>query len=296
MSDNRKKRAVLALGYFDSVHVGHQAVIGNAVKIAKELCAITVVVSFEGNLRAIFSDGQERTVFNALERKQFITSLGVDEIFFAPVSKEFLSMDKNEFIDFLNNKYEVLCYVSGEDYKFGKFGKGTVADLKEYAAIHAQNCITVSTENYDFKRISTTAVKHYLTNGDISTANNLLGRKYSITGVVFSDRKVGGLIGFPTINIKIDSDRHRLKDGVYSGTIIINEKTYKAVINYGARPTFDLNEKLVEAHILDFEGELYGQKVTLFFDGFLRDVVKFDDVEALKDQIKKDIQKVRETL
>ena len=120
-----------------------------------------------------------------------------------------------------------------------------------------------------------------------------MGRQYSVTGEVFEDRKVGTTLGFPTVNIKIDDQKHRLKSGVYAGKITVDGNEYKAVINYGARPTFGLDASLIEAHLIGFSGQLYGRELKVRFDDFLRDVKKFDSVEQLKLQIEKDLERVK---
>lgn len=289
MSDKEKVPTVIALGYFDSVHLGHKKVIESAINKAKELGAKTVVFTFQGNLKAAIGSGDEKTVFSAKEREEFIKSLGVDEIYFAPVDMNFLSMGKLAFLNLLNRKYNIKCYVSGNDYHFGKFGKGGVDDIKSYAKKNGQDYIVVDTFNLEGQKVSTTAIKKLLDSGDVSAAAALLGRAYTVCGTVFEDRKVGHKLGFPTANVKIDKDKHRLKDGVYSGTINLDGKTYKTVINYGARPTFDLTEKLLEAHVIDFNGQLYGKEITLSFDRYLRDIKKFGSQEELKKQLEMDI-------
>ena len=201
--------------------------------------------------------------------------------------------DKFDFIKFLNEKYNVICYVCGEDYRFGKFGSGNVDDIKRYAKEKEQDCIVSKIELYDGIKISTSRIKQLLTNGTIEKANLLLALPYFIEGTVFSDRKVGRNLGFPTINVKIDQAKHHLKDAVYTGHICVDNVKYKTIINYGARPTFDLNEKLIEAHIVDFSGDLYGKKVRLYFDKFLRDIQKFTSRDDLVAQLKKDLIAVK---
>ena len=294
MSDKIKVPSVIALGYFDSVHLGHKKVIESAIDIAKEYGAQTVVFTFKGNLKAAVGGGDEKAVFSAKEREQFIKELGVDEIYFAPVDLNFLSMGKLAFLNLLNRKYDIKCYVSGNDYRFGRFGQGSVQDIIRYAKKNGQDYKIVETFNLDAEKVSTTAVKKLLDEGNVKGVNALLGRAYSISGAVFEDRGVGHKIGFPTVNVKIDKDKHRLKDGVYAGRISLDGKIYKTIINYGARPTFDLSEKLLEAHIIDFCGELYGKEITLQFDGFIRDIKKFDDQEQLKSQLEKDLAEVKE--
>lgn len=293
MSDKELKRAVIALGYFDSVHRGHKKVIEKAKELASSLNAITVVFTFEGNLKAVLGNNQEKVVFTPLERQKFIKDLGADEIFFAPTNKDFLSMEKGDFLRLLNKSYNVLSYVSGQDYRFGKFGEGTVDDIEHYALNHGQTAHVVNTLCVNGKRVSTTAIKGLLSAGDVENANLLLGRKYSITGKVVEGRKVGGKIGFPTVNVSIDKDKHRLKDGVYQGEVDIDGKTYVAVINYGARPTFNLDEKLIEAHVIDFNGVIYGKTLTLRFSRFMRDIIKFNNCDELKEQLIKDVKRVK---
>ena len=294
MSDKNFSPVVIALGYFDSVHLGHQKVINNACVLAKQNNAKTVVFTFKGNLKGALGCGKEKTVFTFKEREKFIKALGVDEIYFAPTDKEFLSLSKLDFLDKLCSTYNVLGFVSGEDYRFGKFGEGNTEFLSEYAKNNGQTYVIVDTLSTDSEKISTTLIKSLLSDGKVKQVNALLGRKYSITGEVFADRKVGRTIGFPTLNIKVDKDKHQLKDGVYYGGITLDGVDYKAVINYGARPTYGLEEKLIEAHVIDFNGDLYGETVTILFDAFMREVKKFDSEIQLKEQLKADIKSVRE--
>ena len=123
----------------------------------------------------------------------------------------------------------------------------------------------------------------------------MLTERYSVSGVVFEDRKIGTKIGFPTVNIAIDKDLEHLKDGVYAGSITIDGKEYKTMINYGARPTFDLQSKLCESHIIGFSGLLYGREITIYFDYYLRDIIKFDNVEELVKQLGEDLQRIKES-
>ncbi len=293
MLDKLNERVVIALGYFDSVHLGHQRVIKTAKEQAEMFGAKTVVFTFKGNLRATLSGGQGNVVYNACERENFIKDLGVDQVFFAPTSRNFLSMGKLAFLNYLNKIYDICCYVSGEDYRFGKRGKGDVQYLERYAKLRGQTVKTVDTLNFEYGKISTTVIKELLTSGKIEKANQLLGRTYSVSGMVFADRKVGSALGFPTINLKQEKEKQSLKFGVYAGSVAFNGVNRKALINYGARPTFDLDEPLIEAHILNFSGDLYGAKVTVEFERFMREVIKFENKEQLIKQLTKDLEMVK---
>ena len=292
MSD-KKKGAVIALGFFDSVHLGHVKVIKSARDYADKQASELVVFTFDGNLKSFITGSREKNVCTFSERKKLIMDIGADEIRFAPVTKEFLSQDKRAFLDWLNGEYNVICYVSGRDYRFGKGGQGTVKDIEEYAKSHGQEQIIVDLLTYGDQKISTSRIKELLASGDIEMANLLLGRNFSVSGKVYSDRGVGESLGYPTLNLKADDDKIELKSGVYSGRVEIDNKEYKAIINNGGRPTFDLYNKVIEAHLLDFNGNLYEKIVTVKFNRYLRDTVKFKDSKSLIRQLKMDEQSVR---
>lgn len=295
MYDKTVKTCVIALGYFDSVHIGHRRVIDTAVKIAEHKRAKCIVFSFDGNLRAFTVVGEEKYVYSAEERKSLILKRGVDEVLFLPVTRDFLSKDKKEFLEYLNSTYDITDYVCGEDYRFGRNGDGDVAYLQEYAAAHKQRLTVAPTERCGKEKISTGLIKSLLADGDVAKANELLGENYFVTGVVVRDRGVGRRIGFPTVNIRLESDRVKLKDGVYYGRATENGATYTAIINYGKRPTYGLSERLIEAHLIGFDGELYGQTVRIVFDGYIRDIMKFTDENALIKQLKADEEFVKNT-
>ena len=293
MSDKIKKPTVIALGYFDSVHVGHKKVIESAKAYANKHGLSLTIFTFKGNLKEKLGYPQEKCVYLPIEREKFFMQLGADEVYFAPVSRSFLGMGKLAFLNYINRRYQIKCYFTGTDYRFGSKGKGNVEYLNRYAKNHGQDYVVIDTLNILGKKCSTTAIKEALTLGDIKRANTLLGRNYSVSGVVRRDRHVGTEIGFPTVNIAINRDKFSLKNGVYSGKIDIDGKCYKTVINYGARPTFDLGERLIEAHIVGFSGDLYGKKLTVEFTDFIREIKKFNGKEELIKQLKKDVQGVK---
>ena len=294
MSDNLTK-TVLALGYFDSVHKGHRVVLSEAKKLADELGAKLTVFTFKGNLKAALSGEKDKYVYGYKEREVLFRELGADDVFFAPVDFNFLSLGKLAFLNKMNKKYSIVGYVCGEDYRFGKFGEGKVKDLAAYAESKKQRLIVVPpvlTE--DGRKISTTYIKRLLAAGDLKKANEMLGRPYSFTGVVKEGRKVGTEMGFPTANVIPDKEKQPVRDGVYAGHLFIEGTRYKAVINYGTRPTFHLSDKLAEIHIMDFSGDLYGKEITVFMDAFIREIVRFYSEEELARRIKQDEQEVRD--
>lgn len=290
MSD---KKTVIALGYFDSVHLGHRAVLGEARALADSLNASLVVFTFDGNLKAAVGDEKDTYVYDKFEREGLYKKLGADEIYFAKVDYNFLSTGRLAFLNKLNKKYDIAAYVCGKDYRFGKFGEGGLEDLKKYAEKNSQIVRVIDTVEKRGVKVSTTAVKRLLASGNLREANELLGESYFMFGVVAHGRAVGASLGFPTVNVELANGRQRIKKGVYAGRVSVGGKEYKAMINYGARPTFGLSKDVVEAHIIDFSGDVYGEKIVLYFDGYLRDIKSFGDGNGLKAQLDKDLLDVK---
>ena len=285
MSD---RKTVIALGYFDGVHKGHNAVLTIAKDRAERENSRAAVFTFGGNLRGTLSGG--KCVFTAKERARLLKEKGFDEVFSAPVTEKFLSFSPERFLDFLNKKFRVSGYVCGEDYRFGKGGSGDVGFLKEYAEKRGQFVEVCPAVIIKGEKVSATLIKKRLSVGDVKGANELLSTDYFITGKVKRDRKVGRKLGFPTVNIYVDADKCELKNGVYVGYSVINGVKYTAIINYGSRPTFNLNEKLLEAHLIGFSGSLYGKKLRISFTRYLRDIFTFNNEEELKEQLRKDAE------
>lgn len=284
---------VVALGYFDSVHKGHRKVIEEAQALAREIGASVTVFTFDGNLRAALSLKGDKCVYSLKERVKIFEEMGVKDVFVQKVDFNFLSTGKLAFLNKLNKKLNIKAYVCGEDYRFGKFAQGTVEDLKKYAAANSQAVRIVETVSKDGKKVSSSRIKAFLAAGDIKAANELLIRHYSFDGTVFRDRGVGASLGFPTANIKVEKHKQPLKEGVYGGRAVVDGAEYKAVINFGTRPTFGGGETLIEAHLLDFSGDIYGKPITVFFDFFIRDTRKFYSEEELKKQICSDAETVK---
>ena len=284
---------VIAMGYFDSVHLGHQRVIRKARKLADENSATLTVFTFLGNVKDVLNGRKESSVYLPTEREKILKGLGADHIYFAPITKEFLSLDKKVFLDDLNQKFNIIGYVSGLDYTFGAFGKGDATYLTEYAKEKGQTHLVVDTLNVEGEKVSTTLIKSLLEKGDMQKANKFLGRNYTLCGTVVKDRQVGKQLGFPTANILIDSQKFAIKDGVYSGVVDVYGKAYKSIINYGARPTFDLDKKVVEAHLIGFDGDLYGKQIEVEFLRFMREIQKFTSAEKLIEQLNFDMQMIK---
>ena len=292
MSGKDLTPTVVALGYFDSVHIGHRKVLKEAEKLAESLSATLTVFTFDGNLRAALSLRADKYVYSLEERKEIFRELGIENLYVQPVDFNFLSTGKLAFLNKLNKKMNIVGYVCGEDYKFGKFAKGTVDDLAKFADAQGQKLAVVKTMCVGDKRVSSSRIKTLLGAGEIKAANELLGRPYSYTSKVVRGKGVGTSLGFPTANFKLDKGKQPLKLGVYGGRAIVDGKEYKAVINFGNSPTFNGTEPLIETHIVGISGEQYDKTVTLFFDSYIREIRKFYNVDELKKQIESDVRQV----
>ena len=227
------------------------------------------------------------------ERLIRLNEMGISAVVFGEASPAYLSRSPEEFLRELDERYEIRGYVCGGDYRYGKNAAGTAVSLAEYAAARGRFCEVAEDVTADGVRVSTSAVRELLKKGDVAAANRLLVAPYPVFGRVFEDRKVGRTLGFPTINLRADPEKTKLKSAVYTGHIALNGKTYRAIVNYGARPTFGLNETLVEAHIDGFSGNLYGEDVLLCLDGYLREICAFHTKEELSLQLKRDLEAIR---
>lgn len=291
---DNKTKTVMCLGFFDSLHLGHISVIQKAKTLANELGATVTVFSFNGNLKKALFSSEEKVVLLPSERKKALYELGIESTYFMPVSKKYLGLDKREFLDFLTQKFNVSAFVFGEDFRFGKGAVGNVDYIREYASEKGILVSVVDTYLVDNEKVSTTRIKELLENGKINTANELLGKDYFITGKVYKDRGVGTKMGFPTANVKFSKEKALVKKGVYYGTVKVRGKFYKALINYGTRPTFNENELTLEVFLIGFSGNLYDKSLTVYFKEYLREEVKFNDIKELSETIKKDLQRVKE--
>ena len=282
---------VLALGYFDSLHLGHGKLISAAVKFASENNASVTVATFEdGFLRSVGRD--EKEVFLLRERKSILAKLGVNDVCVFPADKEFLSQTKEQFCGRIRDIGPSAVFV-GADYRFGKNASGDAEYLKNNLGIPT---FAVDIFTVDGKKASTSTVRELINQGEIEQANKLLTVPYYISGNVVEGRKDGRRMNLPTVNITPEEDKLLPKEGVYAAMVSEGEKEYLAVLNVGGHPTFSDDKINVEAHIIGFDGNLYGQNVSVCPKRYLRDIKKFADKEELKAQIEIDIRKTKELL
>lgn len=286
---------VVCLGYFDCAHRGHLELIQQAKETAKaQNCAVGVFTFSNNPYKLLRKD--IKVIYNITDREYIFGKLGVDIILEANFDREFINIKPNDFLDKLTKNKNIKKIIVGEDYTYGKDARGNVASLKDYCLNNNISLKVVDIVKYDGQKISSTLIRKLLVDGDICRVNELLSLPYFIEGNVVCGRKDGSRMGTPTVNINLDEEKVKLKDGVYATYVYINEEKYKAVTNIGNHPTFDDMKDNIECHLIDFSGNLYGKNLRIEFIDRLRDVKKFENVDELVKQIHKDINCAKEIL
>lgn len=278
---------VIALGNFDGIHLGHQAIIKKAIHDAEGEGCKSAVFTFSNHPRNLL--GECDSVKNILypeDKKAVIESLGIDYMFSIPFTKEIMAMDPIEFIDkILIEKFNVKEVLCGFNYHFGYKAAGNVDLLihegaKKGFGVHVTEPFTV-----DGQIVSSSLIRKKIAEGDMTACGKLLGRNYSIGGEVVVGNRLGKKIGFPTSNLNIDKTMVAPPNGVYITLCSYNGVTYPSITNVGNKPTIGKYSKNIETHIFNFDMELYGKTIRVEFLEKMRDERKFDSVEELSKEI-----------
>jgi len=295
------KNAVITIGNFDGVHIGHQALFHEVVEKAESLDGTSIVMTFEPHPVRVLKQNGHLPLITLYEQKvELIENSGVDVLISVPFTKEFAAISAKEFVeDILLKAIGMKAIVVGKDYTFGKNREGDITLLKTFARNLGFEVIVadwIQTAKNGPGRISSTRTRELVMAGRVEEAQKLLGRYYQIRGTVTAGRDRGGkLLGFPTANINLQ-DELCPKNGVYAVTVECMGKMFHGVANIGYSPTFDDHVFSVEVHILDFNENIYGQKIRVNFVRRIRDEKKFSGISQLSDQIKQDIVTARNIL
>lgn len=279
------KDLILALGYFDSLHKGHEQVLQKTVKIATERSLTPAVLIFYGG-----KGGKD--VFTLYERITKIFSLGIDNVIITELNANFMQKTATKFLTELTEFYSVKAVVSGSDFTFGKSASGSVLTLENFFG--KENVITESLLSLNgSNKISTTDIKGELINGNVEKANELLGYNYYVSGKVVKGKMLGKSLGFPTANIVLSDDKLAIKQGVYLTFSIVDNILYPSITNFGTQPTVKGQSVVLETHLKGFNGDLYDKVLTVYFVKRIRDIVAFSSVDELKNQLKLDLEQIK---
>ena len=282
---------VATIGFFDGVHLGHRFLI-NQVKVATSQTGWkSSVITFPVHPRQVIqSEFQPQLLSSPEEKIELLDTTGIDNCIFLPFTRELSLLTAWEFMQLLYEKYYVRMLVIGYDHRFGHNRAETFEDYCRYGrelGIHIMQA-TAYTQEQD--KVSSSSIRRALLAGDVSTAKKYLGYNYFLEGTVVDGYKVGRKIGFPTANLQVDFPNKLIPSvGVYAVSVHVNGQKYKGMLNIGHRPTINNgNDLSIEVHILDFQGDIYHQKIRIEFVDFLRPEMKFNSVDELISQMQKD--------
>ena len=290
---------VVALGNFDGVHLGHQAVLRRAVEVAKERGSWVVAATFDPHPQAVLRPGSEPPLLTTLGlRREALLRNGADEMRVIRFDKELSRKSPEEFIqDVLLKNLGAATVVVGENFRFGYKASGGFEDLRRHMREAGGEAYAVPLEvSGGDEDINSTRIRGLLAAGEVTDAGRLLGRSYVLRGGVVSGEQRGRQLGFPTANVLPEPGIVVPARGVYAGYVDVRGERYLACTNVGLAPTFERNEFKVETHLLDFEGDLYGLVVDVGFVEKVRDEKKFSGIEELRGQISRDVEVAREVM
>jgi len=295
------KKAVITIGNFDGVHIGHQALFHEVIEKADAIDGTSIAMTFKPHPIRVLKENNHPPLITLYEQKvELIAKSGIDVLICVPFTREFAALSAREFVeDILIRQIGMTIIVVGEDYAFGKNREGNIDQLRTFAELFDFEVILadwIQESNNSSDRISSTKIRELVISGHLAKVPKLLGRYYQIRGVVATGRNRGGrLLGFPTANINLH-DELCPKTGVYAVTVEFKNIKHKGVANIGYSPTFDDHVFTVEVHILDFDENIYGQKIRVDFISRIRDEKKFANISELSEQIRRDVEKALEIL
>ena len=288
-------KRIIALGFFDGVHLGHQALLRECCRMAEQLNMHTAAITFDRHPKALFTESVPPLLTTAADRQRLLERYGMEQVYRFPVTEAVMGMPWERFLE------ELLAmgaagFVCGYDFRFGHKGKGDGEKLARFCRERGLPCTIVPEQDLDGIRISSTYIRRQLETGDMATAVRFLGHPHILTETVVPGQKLGRKLGFPTANLHLPQGIAVPKFGVYACVARIGAEAYPAVANIGTRPTVSGSGITVEPWILDYTGDLYGREITLEFHRFLRPEMKFDSLEALQGEIFRNARQAREIL
>lgn len=297
----------IALGNFDGLHLGHKQVIGPILPPAfsQDDRAWATVVTFNPHPQEFFTGESKKLLTPQREKVAELEKIGVQQLVLLPFDQQLALLTPEQFVkEIIVEGLRAKSISVGDDFHFGYERTGTAKDLRLYAADYGINTMIIPLYTINGERISSSAIRQALQAGDIKLVNRLLGRNYSLCGKVVLGQQLGRTIGFPTANLQLPKDKFLPKYGVYAvevrqldeGLNTNNSPYLKGVMNWGLRPTVGGISPVVEIHLFDWSGDLYGQELQVNLVDFLRPEAKFASIDALKSQIEADCQLAKNIL
>jgi riboflavin kinase/FMN adenylyltransferase len=293
------EKPVVTVGTFDGLHIGHQKVIDELVHSAKTSGGESVVVTFFPHPRKVLQPGFDlKMIISRREKMNLFEKLGVDNLVCINFTREFAKTTSEDFIkNYLVDPIKPVKVIIGYDHHFGKDRKGDMGFLLEMGSKYGFEVEKIEMQDIEKTAVSSSKIREVIKRGDMTTASKFLGYHFSITGKVVKGNQLGRKLGFPTANIQPEEpDKIIPEYGVYAVLVKWNGKLYKGMSNIGIRPTLDLHQLTIEAHIFDFDENLYGEELTIYFLVHTRIEKKFKDLELLRRRLIIDRIKVKNIL
>jgi riboflavin kinase / FMN adenylyltransferase len=284
--------AVVTIGTFDGVHAGHRQIIETLCQLAIKTGGETVLLTFFPHPRMVLQpdDNDLKLITTMEEREELLRASGIDHLIIQPFSKEFSRVRAGEFVrDILVKKLGMKTLVIGHDHHFGRNREGSYKDLEEMAPVFNFKLVEIHEQIINHIAVSSTKIRNALLGGDINTANRLLGHDFTMQGIVVEGEKMGAKLGFPTANIQI-AEAYKLvpADGIYAVKVKAESVIYNGMLYIGNRPALNGTDRSIEVNIFDFNKNIYGKSIKVFFRGRIRGDLMFDDMGKLKEKMKED--------
>jgi len=288
------KNAVVTIGTFDGVHLGHRKILSRVKELAEASGGETVVLTFFPHPRMILRPEDEsiKLINTINEKAGLLEQLGIDHLIITPFSRDFSNQSAEDYIrDVLVQKIGTKKIVIGYDHRFGKDRQGGLTDLQRLGPVYGFDVLEIPEQDIHAVAVSSTRIRAALLNGEIDLANEFLGYPFFITGKVTRGDQIGRKIGYPTANILIEENYKLIpSDGIFAAKVKIADKGYTGMAYIGSRPTISGITRNIEVNIFDFDTEIYGQQIKLEFHHFIRNDIKFSSLEELTTQLGKDKQ------
>lgn len=291
---------VVTSGTFDGVHIGHQKILKRVQECARQNNGQSVVITYWPHPRLVlFPEDNDLMLLSTIEERiEHLRDFGIDYLLIMPFTKEFARTSSRKFItDVLVRTINTKVLVIGYDHRFGKNREGSFENLKARSAQYGFEVEEIPRQDIDDIGVSSTKIRKALEDGDVETANRYLGRCYTLSSEVVEGNKLGRTIGYPTANLALPAN-HKLipANGVYAVWVKTDEARHGGMMNIGLRPTVNGKQLTLEVYILDFDNDIYGKSLTVEFVELLRKEQKFENLEALKDQLAKDKEATEQVL
>ncbi len=284
--------AVVTIGTFDGVHIGHQQIIRNLRKLAAETHGETVLLTFFPHPRMVLQpdDNDLKLITTMVEREELLRSFGIDHLIIQPFDKEFSRISATEFVrDQLMQKIGMKTLVIGYDHHFGRNREGSYKDLEEMAPVYGFRLEEINEQVINHVAVSSTKVRKALLEGDITAANQLLGHRFSFRGKVVEGDRIGRTIGFPTANIEIPEPYKLIPAiGIYAVQVQLDNVVKNGMLYIGTRPVLDGKTLRIEVNIFDFDDDIYGKEIRIIFVSRIRGDMPIKDLQKLKEKLNED--------